>query len=117
MQLEWFRTHKNFVYWILLPVVGGTMAFFGLSGMGGKGGGFSFGKAMPSVSYTVGETSRVLGPQETLTLRMMMTQYPDPEERYQRGQVDSHTAGAHMVKYRTAQDAGFEIGKEEMKED
>ena len=48
MQLEWFRTHKKFVYWILLPAVGGTMpAFFGV----GMRNGAIFGKigAAPDV--------------------------------------------------------------------
>jgi hypothetical protein len=113
MKLEWFRTHKNFVYWILLPLVGGTMVFY--FGPASKGG-FHLGKSMPSVSYTVDNTTRVLGPNETLQQRMMMTQYPDPETGG-RHEVDSHSAGSHMVKYQTALDAGFETGKDEMVQD
>lgn len=107
MKLEWFRQHKKFVYWVLLPVVGITMAFFGLSSfennehLDGRG---------PSVQLTINNKRMTLSESEVFTMRMLLSLFGSG------GQVSSDEASAHAVKYHSALANGFEVGYEELRE-
>ena len=106
MQLEWFRTHKKFVYWVLLPVVGGTMAFFGV----GMRNGSILGKAAPRLTYVVGKTEHQMGPLEVIADRTRYSKY------FRGGNWQTLDVGHFATQYGNAKAAGFEIGQEEMKE-
>jgi hypothetical protein len=109
MKLEWFRQHKKFVYYILLPVVGGGMAFFGL---GTALRSRTFAPRMgPSIGITLDGRTRVMDPSEVLALRMELAHF------FPRvGNVSSDDAAAFRVKYLLAARAGFEAGSAEMKD-
>ncbi|MCY3022534.1 MAG: hypothetical protein NTW87_26435, partial [Planctomycetota bacterium] len=108
MKLEWYRQHKKFVYWILLPVMVVTMGIFGASSALQSGGS----RVGPSARYKVGDTWRDMGPSEVLNARYVLNQYNPPHNRY----VSSVEAVRHQVAWRTAALAGFELGDEEFKE-
>ena len=114
MKLEWFRTHKNFVYWVLLPVVGGTMAFFGIGSMGG---GSVFGRPSPRVMYKLARNDRTVGEHyvsssEVMNYRLLLTKFIGPRAR----DVLTIDVGHYLYGVAQAKAAGFEIGSEEMKE-
>jgi hypothetical protein len=109
MKLEWFRTHKNFVYWVLLPVVGGTMAFFGVTG---KSGGSMWGHSSPRIMYKLGKTDHYLSSSEVLNLRTLYSKYIG-----RNANVGSVESGHYIYSYQQARAAGFEVGADEMKDD
>jgi len=114
MKLEWFREHKKFVYWFLLPIVGCTMAFFGIGSAMSSGSGVRG----PSVSYRVGNTEKYLSPSEVIGLRFQLTQYGQNPFGY-RGDHrvrSSDEAAFHCVAVGTASSAGFALGGDEMKD-
>jgi hypothetical protein len=120
MKLEWFRQHKNFVYWILLPVVGGTMAFFGVGKAGSGGGGAHPGR---SASYTVDGRSVAMSPAEVFERRVELTHYiPQsgrtynmPDGRQEVRDVSTFEAARFEMQYQTAKAAGFELGEQDLK--
>ncbi|HYG74417.1 MAG TPA: hypothetical protein VEK08_05370 [Planctomycetota bacterium] len=114
MKLEWFRQHKKFVYWVLLPIVGCGMAFFGI-GTAMESSGSTRG---PSVTYRVGGTERHMNSSEVLALRFLLTQYGQNPYGYSGDHHprSSDEAAFHKVLVGTAQSAGFTLGAEEIKE-
>jgi hypothetical protein len=111
MNLEWFRTHKKFVYWILLPLVGGSMAFF-IPGVTGQGG---VGVRGPSATIDPidGKGGRRLTPAELITLRAELTNFynlPGNQE------VSGKQAAQHLLRVAMAQGSGIEMGDAEAKE-
>ncbi len=107
MQLEWFRQHKMFVYWVLLPVVIVSMAAFGFGGRGGT----LFGGSGPTVRYSMGKTEYSLSPSETYNYRLKLSKY-----LRRGGPVNSSDVGEHMLEVSLARHAGFETGTEEMRQ-
>jgi hypothetical protein len=107
MKLEWFRRHKQFVYWILLPTVGVSMVGFGAYNfwLYAKGGGNT--ARGPSVAFKLGGVSKNLSPGEVVSLRTALTLYD------RGGHVDTATAAEHAAKTAMAKAAGFELGSEE----
>jgi hypothetical protein len=106
MQLEWFRKHKHFVYWVLLPIVGLGMAFFGATGAVSS---YYSAQAGPSVTYKVGEEWHSLSSSEVMSLRYVLTQY-------MHRQASTSDAAYYVVTCGVAADAGFEIGDKEAKQ-
>jgi hypothetical protein len=109
MKLEWFRQHKKIVYWILLPVVGMGMAFFGVStaiekSHGRKGG--------PSVTYRVGTSERYMNPAEVLALRATLTRFYKSNR-----DLPSVEAALHQVFYQNSNHDGFDLGENESREE
>lgn len=109
MNLEWFRQHKKFVYWILLPLVGGSMALFvpGVSRLRSAHTG-------PTVTLkSIGNVGEVTMPSgDVITLRRDLMQFNNMNRR----QVSSDEAGLHQVALRSAEAAGVEVGQEEARE-
>lgn len=113
MKLEWFRQHKRFVYWILLPVVGIGMAFFGATSalqsarMARRG---------PEIVYEVGGVWRTMNPSEVIALRYELTQYI-PNRYGGRQIVNTDEAAFHLADWHAAMEEGFDIGHEEALDD
>jgi len=109
MNLEWFRQHKKFVYWILLPLVGGSMALFvpGVSRLRSAHTG-------PTVTLKeYGSVPEVTLPSgDVITHRRDLMQYNNLNRR----QVSSDEAALHLVALRAAEASGIEVGLEEAKE-
>jgi hypothetical protein len=118
MKLEWFRHHKNFVYWVLLPVVGGGMIFFGLSDALRRHSGTARGK---SASYTLNGRLQFLSPQEITARRLALTHFRPPHMRSSRGpdgksyvhDVSTYEAVRQEMQLKTAAANGFEVGDKE----
>src|SRR4051812_44579310 len=101
MKLEWFRTHKNFVYWVLLPVVGGGMAFYGVLSLFERGK-FLGGSDGPSIKFTVGNKEYYYPPGEVIRLRSELTHL------HRRGNdVSTAEAGYHLVVTKMAEAYGY----------
>jgi len=109
MKLEWFRRHKQFVYYILLPVVGIGMAFFGASSALQSVRSARHG---PGIEYKAkaGDRWHYMGPSEVMALRYALTQYMSR-------QVSSKEAAMHEVAWHVAAEAGFELGQDETRDD
>ncbi len=113
MKLEWFRHHKKFVYWILLPVVGLGMAFFGATSAIQQA---RMAKTGPSVTYRVGDRQTTLNPSEVLSKRFILTQFGRDVLGRSGGARSSDHVAVNEVAFATATDAGFNIGIEEARQ-
>lgn len=109
MKLEWFRSHKKFVYWILLPVVGLGMAFFGATSALQS---VRSARRGPSIEYKAGDTWHSMGPSEVVALRYVLTQYNPRRDR----QFSTDEAAFHEVAWHASAEAGFDLGAEETRE-
>ena len=105
MQLEWFRQHKMFVYWVLLPVV-----VISLCAYGGSRGGSFFGSSGQTVRYEMGKTDTTLSPSEVFNYRLKLSKFMK-----RGGAVNSGEVGEHLLTVALAKRAGFEVGTEEMR--
>lgn len=109
MNLEWFRHHKRFVYWVLFPIVAISMAMLpsGISRM-------RTGHNGPTVTLkAIGNVDEVTMPSgEVITLRRDLMQFNNMNRR----PVSSDEAGLHQVALRSAEAAGIEVGMEESRE-
>ena len=110
MNLEWFRKHKKFVYWFLLPVVGGGMAFFGAMGAFERGGILSGKQHGPSVTYHVGDETHYLNPSQVLNMRAMLAKYS------RRRDASSAEVARYLSQYQGALAQGFDVGPDETME-
>jgi|GEM_PF-1944797 len=111
MKLEWFRHHKKFVYILLLPVVVGTMAFFGASSALDQARSSS--EKGPGVLYKVGAEEFSMSPAEVLALRLLLTNFSNNR---QSAGASTDEAAFHQASYANATALGFEVGTEEEQE-
>jgi hypothetical protein len=107
MKLDWFRTHKNFVYYLLAPIVIVSFVFVFPSN---KDKGAHIGGVGPSAQLTILGQKKVLTPEEVITIRSNLAALMRAND------VSSDQAATHAVKFQTAQALGFEVGDAEMQE-
>jgi len=108
MTLEWFRTHKKFVYWIITPVIVISFVFvFGTQSAERQ----HLGALGPSLQITVNEDKKVVIPSaEVITLRTILWHFTQAQE------IATDQAAAHLAKVMNAQALGFEAGEKEMEQ-
>lgn len=109
MRLEWFRTHKTFVYWLLLPMVVISFVIYGNVGSR-KGGTSLFGDVGPRLQYTVGDKEFYMSPSEVIQKRLGIWHFD------QGGQPTTDQVGYRAAALELARQLGFSCGAEEEKE-
>src|SRR5436853_151143 len=108
MRLEWFRTHKTFVYWLLLPMV--VISFVIYGNVGRSKGGSLFGDVGPRVQYTVGNKEFSMSPSEVIQKRLAVWHFD------QGGQPSTDQIAYRAAALELAKQLGFSCGPEEEKE-
>src|SRR5690349_18039919 len=107
MQLEWFRHHKNFVYWILLPVSVLGLVFLYTTDPSKH---HSVSVKGPSITYTIEGVNYYMNPAQVIERRALLTKFNE------RSAFGSQDVMRHVFQYETALHDGFETGPDETQE-
>ncbi|HYF50252.1 MAG TPA: hypothetical protein VEJ63_12655 [Planctomycetota bacterium] len=108
MTLEWFRTHKKFVYMILTPLIIVSFALVFPTGGQDKEHLAALG---PSVQITINDNKKVVIPNsQVIKLRMELSKLAMDNE------VGTDQAAAHLAKHLNAAALGFEAGEKELEQ-
>ncbi len=108
MRLEWFRSHKTVVYYLLLPMV--VISFVLFNNSGSKGGSSLFGEKGPRLEYVVGNKQFHMSPSEVVQKRLAIWHFD------QGGQPKTDDVGYRAAALELAKQLGFSCGPEEEKE-
>lgn len=108
MRLEWFRSHKTFVYWLLLPMV--VISFVIYGNVGSRKGGSIFGDVGPRLEIVVGDKTIYMSPSEVIQKRLALWHFD------QGGQPTTDQVGYRVAALELARQLGLNVGPEEEKE-
>src|SRR5579862_4076011 len=107
MRLEWFRHHKNFVYWILLPASVLSLAVLYSTDVNRR---HTVSAKGPSITYTIDGVNYYLNPAQVIEKRALLTKFNGSST------ASSTDVMRHVYTYETALHSGFESGPDEVQE-